>query len=375
MKKLITLSIVSAALLMFGSPSLRADDDVKPRIQIALLLDTSNSMDGLINQAKAQLWKIVNELAMAEQNGKKADLFVALYEYGNDNLPPAEGYIRLVVPLTTDLDKVSEELFKLRTNGGSEYCGKVIDAAVRALAWSKNNNDMKAIFIAGNEPFTQGNVDYRVSCKTAIEKGVVVNTIHCGPHATGVNGKWEDGARIADGTYMHIDQNRAVAHIDAPQDKKIRELGKKLNDTYVPYGQQGEKGAERQEEQDKNAGRVSPANSAQRAVSKAQDQYTNDGWDLVDAVKNGKVKLEDIKDEDLPEEMRGMTLEEKKAHIEKKAEEREKLKKEINEQNEKRREFVEEKEKESADDQKETLGGATSDSLKKMGEKKNFKMK
>ena len=33
---------------------------------LALLLDTSNSMDGLIDQAKSQLWKIVNELAAAK---------------------------------------------------------------------------------------------------------------------------------------------------------------------------------------------------------------------------------------------------------------------------------------------------------------------
>ena len=39
------------------------------RIQVALLLDTSNSMDGLIEQAKTQLWKIVNELTSAEQKG------------------------------------------------------------------------------------------------------------------------------------------------------------------------------------------------------------------------------------------------------------------------------------------------------------------
>ncbi|MEO7695078.1 MAG: hypothetical protein ABIS36_14065, partial [Chryseolinea sp.] len=35
-------------------------------ILIALLLDTSNSMDGLIDQAKSQLWKIVNELSKAQ---------------------------------------------------------------------------------------------------------------------------------------------------------------------------------------------------------------------------------------------------------------------------------------------------------------------
>ena len=35
----------------------------KQFIKVALLLDTSNSMDGLIDQAKAQLWDVVNELS------------------------------------------------------------------------------------------------------------------------------------------------------------------------------------------------------------------------------------------------------------------------------------------------------------------------
>src|SRR5262245_19674578 len=41
----------------------------RPLIQIALLLDTSTSMDGLIVQAQAQLWKVVNEFAYARREG------------------------------------------------------------------------------------------------------------------------------------------------------------------------------------------------------------------------------------------------------------------------------------------------------------------
>ena len=47
-----------------------ATNPVEPKkdntVQIALLLDTSNSMDGLINQAKSQLWDIVNEFSLAK---------------------------------------------------------------------------------------------------------------------------------------------------------------------------------------------------------------------------------------------------------------------------------------------------------------------
>jgi hypothetical protein len=83
-------------------------------IQIALLLDTSNSMDGLITQAKSQLWKIVNEFALARKNGKLPRLQIALYEYGNNSIPSEVGYIRQVLGLTTDLDRISEELFQLK---------------------------------------------------------------------------------------------------------------------------------------------------------------------------------------------------------------------------------------------------------------------
>jgi hypothetical protein len=39
----------------------------KPEIKVALLLDTSNSMDGLIDQAKAQLWENYLMLSATEK--------------------------------------------------------------------------------------------------------------------------------------------------------------------------------------------------------------------------------------------------------------------------------------------------------------------
>ena len=100
--------------------------------------------------------------------------------------------------LTTDLDRVSQELFALTTNGGAEYCGQVIEQASRDLAWSDSDNDLKAIFIAGNEPFTQGPVDYHKSVKNAVAGGITVNTIHCGSEQAGIDGKWKDGALLAE---------------------------------------------------------------------------------------------------------------------------------------------------------------------------------
>ena len=128
----------------------------KALVQLAVLLDVSNSMDGLINQARGYIWKIVNELSASEKNGNSPMIEVALYEYGNGGLDREKGYLRQVTPFTMDLDKVSRELFNLKTNGGEEYCGWVIKEAVNGLKWSRKDDVYKAIFIAGNESFAQG---------------------------------------------------------------------------------------------------------------------------------------------------------------------------------------------------------------------------
>lgn len=295
----------------------------RPVVQMAILLDTSGSMNGLIDQARRQLWRIVGEFATAKRGGKVPVLEVALYHYGSPSLGAQNQYIRQVLPLTTDLDKVSEELFKLRISGGDEYCGAAIKKAVGDLRWSSRKGDLKMIFIAGNEEFTQGPVNYRDACKLAIERGITVNTIHCGSVEDGVNGKWKDGADLADGKYLVINQDERVVHIPAPQDKDLAKLGDDLNKTYVAFGRHGAEGAARQQAQDKAAGGLSAEALSQRNFAKANAQYSAGSWCLVDALKEGKVKLEDLKDEELPEELRKMTKEQRVAFIEGKKKERE----------------------------------------------------
>ncbi|MCK4305689.1 MAG: VWA domain-containing protein, partial [Candidatus Eisenbacteria sp.] len=308
--KAITRTLIVLTTMLVLTATSHATEEI-PRIQLALLLDTSGSMSGLIAQAQTQLWRIVNEFATAERDGMRPELEVALYEYGKSSLSAEEGYIRMILPLTNDLDAVSEELFVLRTNGGDEYCGWVIQDAVQDLDWSSNHNDLKAIFIAGNEPFTQGRVDFRSACRASIASGIVINTIHCGGYDKGISGSWKDGAVLADGKYMHIDHNQVLVHIDAPQDAEIARLGAELNQTYIPYGAAGRVSAERQEAQDKNAYTAAPEAATQRILFKSSVHYKNSCWDLVDAVKDGVDDLEELDEAALPDSMRTMTAKER----------------------------------------------------------------
>jgi hypothetical protein len=299
----------------------------RPTVQLALLLDTSNSMDGLIDQAKAQLWMIVGEFAETKLAGKMPRLEVALYEYGNDKLPATEGHIRMVAPLTDDLDRISEALFALTTDGGQEYCGKVIQAATRQLGWGKAKGDLRCIFIAGNEEFTQGDVDYQGACRAAVAKGITVSTIFCGDRVEGIQTKWEDGAKLADGSYLCINQDHHRVAINAPQDKELATLSSELNKTYLPYGdpQKRKQFADRQKAQDANAARSAVSAAAARAGFKASGLYRNSGWDLVDAVGDGTVKLESLGEDQLPEVMQPMNRTERRVHLEKIGRERKQL--------------------------------------------------
>src|SRR3954453_3739269 len=119
MKHLIAFALVlTVTFCAFSNARANEPEREKPLIQLALLLDTSNSMDGLIDQARSQLWTVVNHLAKCKKDGQSPRLEVALSEYGNDNLSQKSGWVRQVLPFTEALDSVSEKLFALRTNGG-----------------------------------------------------------------------------------------------------------------------------------------------------------------------------------------------------------------------------------------------------------------
>lgn len=309
-------------------------------IKLALILDTSNSMDGLIDQAKAQLWNIVNELALAKCDGLKPDLNIALYQYGNSRLPESEGYIQLVTPLTDDLDEISESLFALSTQGGSEFCGQVIQTSLQELDWLRAEDDFKVIFIAGNEPFTQGRVDYRDACRNAAGKGVIVNTIHCGDFQQGIRESWKDGADLAGGKYMAIDQNSKTEYIPSPYDDDIANLNTKLNKTYLHYGSQGNARRQKMVEQDENSKEYGSANVVKRALTKSSHVYKTKSWDLVEAAKDSTFSITDVEEEYLPQEMKDMDTQQRKVYVAQKDAEREQIKAKIVELNRKREAHV-----------------------------------
>lgn len=350
------------------TPSSNPDADSNT-IKVALLLDTSNSMDGLIDQARAQLWELVNELSEAKcGNESLPDLKIALYEYGNDRLNAREGYIRMVNSFSGDLDEISKNLFALTTNGGNEYCGNVIQTSLNQLDWGVNKNDLNLIFIAGNESFDQGPVPYQEAASNACAKNVTINTIFCGDYNLGMQTKWKDGATLTQGDYIAINSDRATVHVPSPYDEQILKKNEELNKTYIGYGKQATSKLALQSSQDSNAQSYGNANAVKRAVSKSTRLYKNSSWDLVDALEDNEEIIVELEEEALPTELKGKSDKDIKSFILKKKEERLKIQQEIAVLNTKRKAFVATKTNNSDNE----LGNALLEAIKTQGRAKNY---
>lgn len=342
------------------------------KIQVALLLDTSNSMDGLIDQAKSRLWNIVNTLTTLKYNGKAPQVEIALYEYGNDGLKD-ENYIRQVTPLTQDLDLVSEKLFALRTNGGSEYCGAVIRDASMNLNWDGNEKSMKLIYIAGNEAFDQGKINYKDVIANAKNKNIYTNTIFCGGREEGIQTFWQNGALLGDGKFFNIDSNRKVIYIETPYDVKISQYNSQLNNTYISYGSRGSEMKSKQTTQDSNAEMQSSSNAVERAVSKSKkNAYKNDHWDLVDKVEKDKNYITSIREEELPAELKGKSKDEINKIVAQKSADRDKIQKEIEVLAKQRQSYIDAETKKRGNSEGDDLGKAIEKSIVELAKKNGY---
>lgn len=288
------------------------------KIKVALILDTSNSMDGLIDQAKSQLWNIVNELAKSKVDNYSPELQIALYQYGNSQLAAANGFIRQETPFTTDLDLLSEKLFSLKTQGGAEYCGQSIQNALNDLNWETNSQDYKVIFIAGNEPFNQGPIAPFKALSNAKSKDVFVNAIYCGDRKEGNQIGWDNPKQQGIGEFLSINSNEITKYIATPYDQEIADLNQKLNETYAYYGAKGEMAFQNMNAQDNNAAFFGKENMVNRALMKNGRFYNNQNasWDLVDKLNTDpNFKVSSLKKEELPQEMQNMSENEKQAYI------------------------------------------------------------
>jgi hypothetical protein len=327
---LFSLSIPVTSLPGKSEETRTAAINLHPKIQAAILLDVSNSMDGLIEQAKAQLWNMVSVMGKAKCDGVAPQIEIALYEYGRSSNNVADGYVKQISPFTSDLDKLSQDLFKLTTNGGDEYCGHVIHTSLNELAWDTSSQNYKVIFIAGNEDFLQGSILYTTSCAEAKKKGVIVNTIYCGDKMQGIKEHWNLAGECGNGSFTNINQDAKVPDIPTPYDSTLIVLNGKLNNTYLFYGWEGSAKYSTQATVDVYNSSAGFGIAAKRTAVKGNKQlYNNASWDLVDAMEKDSAIVKKVDMKTLPDSLQNKSREELEKIVFKKTEDRSAVQKEI----------------------------------------------
>jgi hypothetical protein len=343
----LTLVVIAAIACLPVSPALAAEDFRQPdaldqpweSIDLAIILDTSGSMDKLIDAARLKLWEIVHDLTLLEPTPK---LRVALMTFGNNKNRSRPGWISVETGLTQDLDLVSERLFGLTSQGGTEYVGRALKIALDELEWTPSDEALKMIFIAGNEDALQDQeVDLLEMGYISRQDGILVHPIFCGHEKGNGAESWVQLAETLDAELSIIDHRRGTVVVKTPYDAELAELSEEISATYIPLGEQGVERQKNRRTQDRNARKLSQSAAAGRAEIKTSPLFTS-RWDLVDALAAGVIRLEDLDESRLPDYLAAMTPDERAVYIEDMQFQREELRQRIRDLSRERRRHVSE---------------------------------
>ncbi len=304
----------------------------KPEIEVVFVLDTTGSMSGLIAAAKEKIWSIANTLSSTDPVPKIKMGLVGYRDRG-------DSYITAFTPLSDDIDSVYSRLMEFQAGGGGdtpESVNQAIHEAVTKTLWSNNKKTYKVIFLVGDAPphmDYQNDVSFKTSCSIAAQKGIIINTIQCGNlHDT--EPFWRKIAQITEGDFFRVAQSgNAVLH-KTPYDKEIAHLSQDLDTTRVYYGDADKKNESKKREQAAKDiySKAKPSAIARRSIfnaGKAGLKNFLGSNELVDSIENKKVTLEEIKEEELPENMKKMSKKEREEYVKHQGEKRKKLKADI----------------------------------------------
>jgi len=316
----------TAGLLLAAAPASRAAETGAPgrtSVDVVFVLDTTGSMTGMIEGAKQRIWAIANEIAKGRPAPKVRMGLVAYRDKGDE-------YVTKVVDLSDNLDKTYSELMKLRADGGGDTPEHVIaglDDAVEKVSWSSNPKTFKVVYLVGDAPPHE---DYPDAPKLAdvmqkaVRKGLVVNTVPCGGDPQ-MLAAFTRVARLGEGKLLPVPQDGGMAAVATPYDGEMAAISGKLEGTALAYGARAMDAAAGASLASAVRAMAPAPAAAERAVYKARAGFSAES-DLAAAVEEKRVKLADLKKEDLPDALRDLPAAERAAKIESALVERRELK-------------------------------------------------
>lgn len=296
----------------------------RPRIEVVFALDTTGSMDQLIEGAKRKIWAIADELASAEP---QPELSIGLVAYRDRG----DAYVTQHYPLSSDLDAVYQQLHALSAAGGGdgpESVNQALYEAVNNTAWSDQPHTYRTVFLVGDAPpheDYQNDVPYLQTVKAATARGIVINTVQCGEQQE-TTPIWTAIANATQGSYASIAQSGGMQQIAAPMDGEIDRLNAALNDTVLPYGAVEQQVVVREKARAAAAAPAASTASRQAFLSKKGGGIVTGRGDLLDDVRTGRVDVTTMAKSELPSELRDLSPEARTQLLQQRSREREQIK-------------------------------------------------
>ncbi|MCX7703008.1 MAG: VWA domain-containing protein [Planctomycetota bacterium] len=282
-KMMAVLVVICICIPGFGQEEKK---EKQPKIDVVFVIDTTGSMGWAIEQAKEKIWEIVNEIASGKPTPIVRVGLVAYKDKGDE-------YVTKKFNITEDIDSVHKELKSYRASGGGdwpEHVSRALVEAVNDLNWDKEEETLKMLFLIGDAPphedYDDG-FDWRKACEDAQKKGIIINTISCGGANEAV---WKEIARKGEGVYKLLLERAAQT-----AGRVSRE---------AEFGRGG-------------GGKEASAVPGKSAPGGVESSWRNKLKDVAD----GKRKVEDLKEEEMPETLRKMKPEERTKEIERMVEE------------------------------------------------------
>jgi hypothetical protein len=332
-----TVATVAAMAMVLICLPFTIEAGAAPQIEVCFVLDTTGSMGGLIEGAKAKIWSIANQMVAAKPTPELKIALVAYRDRGDD-------YVTRLFDLSDDIDAVYENLQSFRASGGGdtpESVNQALHEAVTRVGWSSDKKVLKIIFLVGDCPphmDYQDDVKYDETCQTAVRNDLIINTVQCGQHAA-TTPIWQEIGRLAEGSFVAIGQTGDMEIINSPMDEKLAELNVAIGTTLVPYGKREQQRIVMAKQKAAESA-AAPAAADRLAYNMATRKAVQGGGDLVDDLKNGAVKLEDLDKDELPPALRDLSPEKQQAYIDTQAESRAKIQAEINELLKQRKAYI-----------------------------------
>ena len=322
-------------------------DTTGATLEMVFVLDTTGSMGGLLDGAKQKIWGIINDVMQKKSHPSVRVGLVAYRDRGDD-------YETQVLPITEDLDKVYSKLMEFQASGGGdqpENVRKALADGLNKAGWSKSRRGLAQIlFLVGDAPpqSYQNEPDVLATTDLALKQNMIVNTIQCGAD-TETAKVWNLIASRGQGKFFAIAQDGGVETINTPYDAEISQLGQKIASGYVAYGAAPARDAASAgvaATETAVANSAPAAAKADRALNKALNSEAYRG-DLIQEVENGRMRLEDVKDSELPADLQKLSAVERKAEVDKRLNERKQVRGQIVELSKKRAAYIETERKKS----------------------------